>query len=160
MSGRSARLAVIGIVLVDVACSGAGPSQPPKTATVPAASVPVNSPQAAARTNGENFKDMLLALCIANAFKGEPAGADASSSFSALRDWTYYDMENSPNAMKALVDRYLARDYHNPLAEAEAPGMNFQLLKCLDLYHSEEAWLQMQKFVPNPDRTAAEEAAE
>lgn len=35
---------------------------------------------------------------------------DAGSSVSALRDWTSYDLEKSPDAVKALVDSYLARD--------------------------------------------------
>ena len=159
MSARAARLPSVVGLLVHLACSGAGPSAQPKAAAVPAA-IAVNSPQAVARTNGENYRDMLLALCIASAFKGEPAGADASSSFSALRDWTYYDMENSPDAMKALVDSYLARDYRNPLAEAEAPGMQFQLLKCLDLYHSEEARALLRRFVPEPARKASEDSDE
>ena len=62
--------------------------------------------------------------------------------------------------MKALVDSYLVRDYRNPLAEAEAPGMQFQLLKCLDLYHSEEARALLRRFVPEPDRKASENSDE
>lgn len=95
------------------------------------------SPQAPARTHAQNYKDLVLATCIAQAYRND-AGAtfDAGSSASALRDWTSYDLEASPDAVQALVDTYLARDYTNPLVEAETSGVRFDLLKCLDLYHS------------------------
>lgn len=111
-------------------------------------------PQAAARTYAQNYKDMVLATCIANAYKADGSAAvDAGSSVSALRDWTYYDMENSPDAIKALVEGYLARDYRNPLAESEVKGVRFDLLKCLDLYHSKELQAQVDKFVLTPEHS-------
>jgi hypothetical protein len=64
------------------------------------------------------------------------AATDAGSSASALLDWTYFDMEKSPDAVKSLVNRYLARDYSNPLVESEIEGVRFDFLKCMDLYHS------------------------
>lgn len=70
-----------------------------------------------------------------------------------MRDWTYYDMDKSPDAIQALVDRYLRRDYYNPLAEAEQKGIKFDLLKCLDLYHSKELEAQVRRFVLKPDHT-------
>lgn len=49
----------------------------------------VNSPQAGARTHAQNFKDMVLASCLAKAYRHAPGAAtDAGSSASALRDWT------------------------------------------------------------------------
>ncbi|MCW7537990.1 type VI secretion system amidase immunity protein Tai4 [Aquabacterium sp. A7-Y] len=115
---------------------------------------PGTSPQAAERTYGQNFKDIVLATCIATAYRKEPnAAADAGSSVSALRDWTYYDMENSPDAIKSLVDAYLARDYHNPLVAPEVKDVKFDLLKCLDLYHSKELAAQAKRFVQKPNRT-------
>jgi len=51
------------------------------------------------------------------------------------------------------VNRYLARDYRNPLAEAEVPGLRFDLLKCLDLYHSAELQTQVRRLVLQPQRT-------
>ncbi|WMD19132.1 type VI secretion system amidase immunity protein Tai4 [Achromobacter seleniivolatilans] len=81
------------------------------------------------------------------------AAVDAGSTVSALRDWTYYDLEASPEAVKSLVDRYLARNYHNPLAEAEIKGIRFDLLKCLDLYHGKELDSLAKRVVINPDRT-------
>ncbi len=55
------------------------------------------SPEASARTYGQNYKDMVLATCIANAYKEDKSAAiDAGSSVSALRDWTEYDLEKGP----------------------------------------------------------------
>lgn len=115
---------------------------------------PINSPQAATRTYAQNYKDMVLAMCVANAYKKDTtASVDAGSSFSALRDWTYYDMENSPDEIKSLVEGYLARDYHNPLVESEVKGVKFDFLKCLDLYHSKELNAQVKRFVLKPNRS-------
>ena len=111
-------------------------------------------PQAGARTHAQNYKDMVLATCMAQAYRDDTgAAADAGSSVSALRDWTYYDLDRSPDAVAALVARYLARDYRNPLVEAEIPGVRFDLLKCLDLYHSRELDELAGKLVIEPHRT-------
>jgi hypothetical protein len=59
----------------------------------------------------------------------------------------------SPDAVKALVDAYLARDYHNPLVEAEIKGVRFDLLKCLDLYHSKALDRLVKRVVINPGRS-------
>jgi len=112
------------------------------------------SPQAGTRTYAQNYKDMVLATCIANAYKNnKDAAIDAGSSISALRDWTYYDLEKAPDAIKTLVDSYLARDYHNPLVDSEIKDVRFDLLKCLDLYHSRELDAHVKRLVINPKRT-------
>ncbi len=114
----------------------------------------VHSPEAAARSYGQNYKDMVLATCVAQAYQADPGAAtDAGSSVSALRDWTYYDMEAAPDEIKALVDAYLARNYFNPLAEAEVKGVKFAMLKCLDLYHSKALDEQVKKLVINPQHS-------
>lgn len=119
-----------------------------------AAGDPPASPQAGARSYAQNYKDMVLASCIAQAYTNDKnAGTDAGSSVSALRDWTYYDLEKSPDVVKALVDAYLARDYHNPLVEAEIKGVRFDLLKCLDLYHSKALDRLVKRVVINPGRS-------
>ncbi len=111
-------------------------------------------PHAMARTYAQNYKDMVLATCIANAYKNDrDAAVDAGSSVSALRDWAYYDLEKAPDAIKTLVDQYLARDYHNPLVDSEIEGVRFDFLKCLDLYHSNELDAQTRQLVINPDHT-------
>lgn len=113
-----------------------------------------SSPQAGARTYASNYKDMVLATCVATAYRNDKAAAiDAGSSVSALRDWTYYDMEKAPDEIKATVDRYLARDYDNPLVESEIKGVRFDLLKCLDLYHSQELDSQVKRLVIHPEST-------
>lgn len=108
--------------------------------TVHAKDQALTSPQAGARTYAQNYKDMVLATCIANAYKNDKGVAiDAGSSVSALRDWTSYDFEKS--------------HYHNPLVEAEIKGVRFDLLKCLDLYHGRELDAQVKRLVINPKRT-------
>ena len=121
----------------------------------PAAKEPTSGPQAAVRTNAQNFRDMVLATCIANAYnKDGGAATDAGSSVSALRDWTRYDLERAPDAIKQLVDQYLARDYRNPLAESEVKGVRFDLLKCMDLYHSSELKELVRRLVMKPGQTS------
>lgn len=112
------------------------------------------SPQAGTRTYAQNYKDMVLAECIATAYKNEPVVAkDAGSGASALRDWTNYDWEkNTYEVVGRLVSQYLARDYHNPLVEPEIKGVRFDLLKCLDLYHSRELDALVKRVVINPKR--------
>lgn len=117
-----------------------------------------DSPQAGARTYAQNYKDMVLVTCVADAYKGDKhAATDAGSSVSALRDWTEYDLEKAPDEIKGLVDKYLARDYRNPLVEAEIKGVRFDLLKCLDLYHSDELGSQVERLVIDPMRTYRQE---
>ncbi|WP_306715471.1 type VI secretion system amidase immunity protein Tai4 [Burkholderia dolosa] len=83
------------------------------------------SPEAGSRTYLQNFKDMVLAECLATAYKPESgASNDIGSSISALRDWTYYDMERAPDAIHALVAKYLARDYRNPVVEPDVRNLS------------------------------------
>jgi hypothetical protein len=113
-----------------------------------------DSPQVGARTYSQNYRDMVLAICIGNAYKRDnDAAVDLGSSVSALRDWALYDLEQAPDEITALVNSYLARDYHNPLVESEIKGVRFDFLKCLDMYHSEELDQQVKKLVINPERT-------
>lgn len=114
----------------------------------------IRSPQAAGRSYAQNYKDMVLAECIARAYGNEPeATLDAGSSASALMDWTRFDLEKAPDASRSLVESYLARDYRNPLVEAEVKDVRFDLLKCLDLYHGKELDAQAKRLVMSPKRT-------
>lgn len=110
-------------------------------------------PEAGARTYAQNYKDMVLASCLADAYQDNSAGSDIGSSASALRDWTYFDMEESTIPRINLVRKYLSRDYTNPLVESEIKGIKFDFLKCLDLYHSPELQGQVEKYVVDPDHT-------
>ncbi|MDR5783669.1 type VI secretion system amidase immunity protein Tai4 [Caballeronia sp. LZ065] len=117
--------------------------------------VAANSPEASQRTYAQNYRDMVLAACIATAYNSnEDARIDSGSSVSALRDWTYYDLDRTPQAITSLVKAYLDRDYHNPFAEAETNGLNirFNLLKCLDLYHSKDLDHLVKAMVIDPNR--------
>ena len=116
----------------------------------------LNSPQAGTRTYAQNYMDMVLAECIATAYSKErQTTTDAGSSVSALRDWTHYDWDKHPYHVEVipLVNKYLARDYQNPLAESEIKGVRFDFLKCLDLYHSKELDSLVKRVVINPRRT-------
>ncbi|AHG38865.1 hypothetical protein N018_00830 [Pseudomonas syringae CC1557] len=118
------------------------------------ASSSTSSPKGMKRTYEQNYRDMVLATCIANAYKGEKNTAmDAGSSVSALRDWAFYVFEKSPDAVKALVEKYLAKDYTNPLVESETKGVKFDLLKCVDLYHSKELDALTTEVVIKPNHT-------
>jgi ABC-type maltose transport system permease subunit len=62
----------------------------------------ITSPEAPKRTFIQNYKDMVLAHCIANAYQeGEIASMDAG--ISGLEEWTYYDLEESPQAVHHFV---------------------------------------------------------
>ncbi len=104
---------------------------------------------APSRTNADNYKDRALAACIAEAYKGSPAGEDASITKSVFLDWTYYDDDKGNPATERLAEKYLARDYSNPFEGYV--GAEFKLLKCLDMYHSQELNEQVRKYVPHPD---------
>lgn len=104
---------------------------------------------AVGRTNAVNYKDRALAACISEAYKGSPAGDDANITQSAFLEWTYYDDENGDPAVDRLVEKYLHRDYSNPV-EGYA-GARLDLLKCLDMYHSQELDEQIRKYVPRPN---------
>ncbi|KWH33036.1 hypothetical protein WL99_08920 [Burkholderia cepacia] len=112
------------------------------------------APEAGSRTYLQNFKDMVLAECLATAYKQAPgASKDIGSSTSALRDWTYYDMERAPDVIHALVAKYLARDYRNPVVESEVRDVKFDFLKCIDLYHGKELDVAAKQLVSRPNRT-------
>ncbi|KVH60002.1 type VI secretion system amidase immunity protein Tai4 [Burkholderia cepacia] len=112
------------------------------------------APEAGSRTYLQNFKDMVLAECLATAYKQAPgASKDIGSSTNALRDWTYYDMERAPDVIHSLVAKYLARDYRNPVVESEVRDVKFDFLKCIDLYHGKELDVAAKQLVSRPNRT-------
>lgn len=112
-----------------------------------------HAPQAGTRSHAQNYKDMVLAQCVATAYQSVPSVVkDAGSSAGALREWTEYDWEMHPYPIVTeIVKKYLARNYFNPLVEAEIPGVQFDFLKCLDLYHSQELTELVEKVVITPE---------
>lgn len=109
------------------------------------------------RSNGENFKDRALAVCLATAHEGSPAGLDARTTAGVFLEWTYYDVEKANPAVERLAEAYLRRHYANPV-EGYA-GADFKLLKCLDLRHSKELDGLMRQVVPHPTWTGDKPAA-
>jgi hypothetical protein len=101
------------------------------------------------RNNATNYKDRALAACISEAYKGSPAGQDASKTFGVSLEWTYYDLEKGNPAVDKLVNKYLRRDYSLPFEGCA--GAKFDLLKCLDMYHSKELDEQVRKYVSHPN---------
>ncbi len=60
--------------------------------------------------------------------------------------------------LKALVNRYLERDYSNPLVESDIKGVRFDFLKCMDMYHSKALADLVQRMVIHPSRTYTQES--
>jgi hypothetical protein len=108
--------------------------------------------EAVQRTNADNYKDRALASCLAAAYKdaqaGQYASQDARVTASAFGEWTYYNLRPGNADVDWLIQRYLRRDYSNPV-EGYA-GAQFELLKCLDMYHSPTLEELVHKHVPHP----------
>jgi Type VI secretion system (T6SS), amidase immunity protein len=105
---------------------------------------------AGSRTYAQNYKDMMLAECVAMAYRAEPAAmSDAQNTASALDAWSQYDVEESTGKSDEIILRFLQREYH---AKSDA-GARLDLLKCIDMYHSDELDAQVRQYVPNPART-------
>jgi len=115
-------------------------------------------PDALSRSAVDNYKDMLLARCIAQAYQAEPrAFADARASAGAMADWINVDPKDSSAVMDQLMNGYLSRNYQSPDAQYKAPykDVRFDLLKCFDMYHSKELSEQAKRFVDKSGRAGA-----
>lgn len=125
------------------------------TAAAAKDTAPRSGPEAGGRTYFQNYKDMVLAECVSTAYQSDPKVVmDAGSSAWALRDWTSFDWEEHPYPeVTELVERTLARDYTNPIAESEVKGLRFDMLKCLDLYHGKELDALARRVVLKPSHT-------
>ena len=55
--------------------------------------------------------------------------------------------------LDALVAKYLARDYRNPVVESEVKDVKFDFLKCIDLYHGKELDAAAKQLVLRPNST-------
>ncbi|HEY1043773.1 MAG TPA: type VI secretion system amidase immunity protein Tai4 [Telluria sp.] len=109
------------------------------------------SPSAAGRRDASNFKDMVLSICISRSYQDNvEVSGDAASTARALIEWTRYDAEKAPDEIEHLVAAYLQRDYSNPIADDAKRTSRFNLLKCLDLYHSAELERLTRRVVPTP----------
>lgn len=108
-------------------------------------------PEVASRTYAQNYKDLALAVCIMQAYENEPkAAADAGATAAGLDStWTNYDPEKGAGQISKLVKLYLSRQYNS----IQGPNIKLDLMKCLDLYHSQALEEQVKQFVPTPNRT-------
>ncbi len=105
--------------------------------------------EADSRTYAQNYKDAMLAGCIARAYEKETlAYKDSRDTASLLMEWSNYDAENSLDEIDRIQNKYLNREYHDPLIENK--DSKFELLKCFDMYHSKELNNQVQRFVSKP----------
>ncbi|MDR2924627.1 MAG: type VI secretion system amidase immunity protein Tai4 [Azoarcus sp.] len=101
------------------------------------------------RNNATNFKDRALAFCIAKAYKDTPTvELDARKTGGFYLEKTYFDLDADPK-MNALIDKYLRYDYRMPIEGFV--DAKFDLLKCIDMYHSLELDELVRKYVPHPD---------
>lgn len=112
-------------------------------------------PEVASRTYLQNYKDLALSSCIAQAYSTEPkAAADAGATAAGLDStWTSYDVENGGGEISKLVNRYLTRQYNS----IQGPEIKLNLMKCLDLYHSKDLERIAKRFVINPTHTYRQE---
>ena len=120
---------------------------------------PHQGPEAAGRSYAVNYRDLVLANCIAKAYAKDPdVDKDAGSSASALIDWLAYDMDAATQPMWELLELYLDRRYTAPDRNASHKDVRFDFMKCLDLYHSAALQDQVRRYVGDPDRTARQDA--
>ncbi|MDR2852798.1 MAG: type VI secretion system amidase immunity protein Tai4 [Burkholderiaceae bacterium] len=108
-------------------------------------------PDVAWRTYAQNYKDLVLASCIAQAYSAEPqAAADAGATAAGLDStWTRYDPEKGSGEIDKLVGQFLARDYPS----IHGPKIRLDLMKCFDLYHSKELQTMVKRLVIQPKRS-------
>ena len=92
--------------------------------------------EARSRSSAENFKDQVLAMCLAEAYRHDPAPSkDLRATVELLGRTAGYDPRLVDEYVTPLVFADVQQDYFNPVAETEVRGVPFDLLKCLDLYH-------------------------
>lgn len=121
-------LAWICLLSIMAFCPARLVALPPATATSPPAE----------QGGGQNFKDMVLAICIAEAYRHEAQPAkDAGRSAEMLRQSAHDAKPATKREIFLLIDEYLQRDYFDPITAWQVHGLRFNLMKCLDLYHSE-----------------------
>jgi len=111
-------------ILIALACLAAPPLAAQKLAAA-------DAPQRAAYSPAQYLKNFALSACIAAGYRAEEVkqdGAAAAGGYLELGSFPFaaYD------AAAALGKTYLARDY------AGKSGAQLTLMKCIDLFHSQE----------------------
>lgn len=119
------------VYVVGLGCLGL----PVQAADVPVAPSLADT-EARSRSSAENFKDQVLAMCLAEAYRHDPAPSkDLRAAVGLLGRTAGYDPRLVDEYVTPLVDADVQQDYFNPVVETEVRGVRFDLLKCLDLYH-------------------------
>lgn len=110
--------------------------------------------EAETRTYAQNFKDAMLAGCIAQiADKNSKLQKDANSTAQGLLELSLYDAEKGLGDVDHLISKYLARDYRDPVIENNNADVRFDLAKCFDMYHSKALAEQVKRLVIKPAHT-------
>jgi hypothetical protein len=108
------------------------------------------------RTHAENYKDMILARCIARVYGEEGrAGRDAYGVASRLFESTCYDMEttDADDGAGELIGRYIGFDYRSRhFTQETGIDVPFNLGKCIELYRSKALEEHVRKHVCEPDK--------
>lgn len=82
-----------------------------------------SSPEGMHRSYAQNYKDLVLANCIANAYAYDvKVGIDAGSSATAMEDWANYDWEEGPDEIRALVKKIPRARLHKPVGRIPDQG--------------------------------------
>ena len=109
------------------------------------------------RTYLQNYKDMLLASCIAKAYAAAPeVKRDAEASAGAYNEFGSFDAEHDIDETAALPQRYLAQDY----GSFQGPEVRLDFMKCMDMYHGKALDRLARKQVSHPARSFAQDNPE
>lgn len=105
------------------------------------------------QTYRQVIKDFVLARCLAQvADKQSQFSSDAARSASALLEWVPFDVENGPDKVTAIIEKY--KNEINSFHSERKPTVQGVTLNCLRLYHSDELeQLVPQIIIGNPDRS-------
>lgn len=105
------------------------------------------------QTYRQVIKDFVLARCLAQvADKQSQFSSDAARSASALLEWVTFDVENGPDKVTAIIEKY--KNEINSFHSERKPTVQGVTLNCLRLYHSDELeQLVPQIIIGNPDRS-------
>ncbi|WP_129544458.1 T6SS amidase immunity protein Tai4 family protein [Serratia sp. 1D1416] len=104
-------------------------------------------PQTAYRSYLQNYKDIALTYCISVAYKTSPeASKDAIASSNGIDAWSYYTIRDEESPIIALTKRYLQQNYN-----AKDGKIRLDLMKCMDMYHSEDLDKLAKDYVQRPN---------
>ncbi|WP_086632132.1 T6SS amidase immunity protein Tai4 family protein [Commensalibacter intestini] len=107
------------------------------------------------RNYGSNFKDSVFATCLQKAFGSQNPtfNEDAKATRGALFEmWINFDFKKTGKVtqkLNKLIQQYLNQPYGSSIY----PKSKMYILKCMDLYHSDDLDKLTKEFVIHPNRT-------